>query len=106
MKITEVRITKLENSKLKGIGSVTLDSCFVVSGIKVMDGNNGLFVGMPSAKVKEEFKDICYPITKEFREELQKAVLAKYNDGAKEGSKAAEKCPDCGETNCSCELPF
>jgi stage V sporulation protein G len=84
MKITEVRISKIEGNKLKAFASVTFDSCFVVTGIKIMDGNNGLFVAMPSAKVKEEYKDTCYPISKEFREELQKAVLGKYNGEAKQ----------------------
>jgi stage V sporulation protein G len=94
MKITEVRVSKIEGNKLKAFASITLDSCFVITGLKVMDGNNGLFVAMPSAKVKEEFKDTCYAITKEFREELQKAVLSKYNGEGSQDFKPVEEEDD------------
>lgn len=85
MKITEVRVTKLEGTtKLKAFASITFDNCFVISSLKVMDGNNGLFVAMPSQKKGDNYTDVCYPINKEFREELQKAVLQKYNEGTQE----------------------
>ena len=79
MKI-EARVTKWESGKTKGFATITMDDCFVVSGLKIVEGQNGLFVSMPSQKKKEEYKDVCYPITKEFREQITKVVLDKFND--------------------------
>ena len=81
MKITQVRVSKWEKDKIKGFATITLDGCFVVGGLKIMQGSNGLFVAMPSQKKGEEYKDICFPITKEFRQELQSAVLEKFGFG-------------------------
>ena len=83
MKITDVRVKKLEggNGKLRGIASVGFDDVFVIHNISIIDGNNGLVVSMPSKKGKDnKYNDICHPITKEFREELNKAILDKYNE--------------------------
>lgn len=84
MEITEVRIAKTNgDSKLKAFASVTFDNVFVVHGLRVFDGQNGLFVGMPSRKVTgdngDEFKDVAHPITKEFKEKIDAAVFAEYN---------------------------
>lgn len=81
MTITEVRMTKTEGQgNLKAFASVTFDDVFVVHGIRVIEGKNGLFVSMPNRKVNEnEYKDIAHPITKEFKEKLTDAVLAEYN---------------------------
>lgn len=79
MVITEVRITKTNGeSNLKAFASATFDGAFVVHGIRVIEGQNGLFVAMPSRKVKEEFKDVAHPVTKEFKEILDKAVLDEF----------------------------
>lgn len=79
MKITQVKVYHINKDNLKAFASVTLDDEFAVTGIKVMDGRNGLFVSMPSHKNnKGEYKDICFPITKDFRAELINAVLKEY----------------------------
>lgn len=81
MKITEVRLTKQEGQgTLKAFASITLDGVFVVHGLRVVDGRNGLFVSMPNRQVKEgEYKDVAHPVTKEFKEELSNAVLDEFN---------------------------
>ena len=81
MKITEVRVFKSDKGgDFKGFASVTFDNSFVVSGLKILEGQNGLFVGMPSQKKPDgTYKDICFPITAELRKEIQQAVLNMYN---------------------------
>lgn len=80
MQVTDVRIRKLSNDgKMRAVVSVTFDNCFVVHDIKVIEGQNGLFIAMPSRKTPEgEFKDIAHPINQEMREMVQKAVIEKY----------------------------
>lgn len=81
MKITEVRLTKVEgDGSLKAFASVTFDGVFAVHGVKVVNGANGVFVAMPNRKGKDDkFLDIAHPVDKDFRTELQDAVLAEYN---------------------------
>ena len=80
MKITDVRIRKIASEgKMKAIVSVTFENQFVVHDIKVIDGQNGLFIAMPSRKTPDgEFKDIAHPINSETRERLQQAILDEY----------------------------
>ena len=90
MKITDVRIKKVGNEgKLRAYVSVTFDDSFVVHNLKVIDGQSGIFVAMPSRKTTSgEFKDVAHPINSAFREILQKAVLDAYNEETdKEESK-------------------
>ena len=89
MKITEVRLRKLsEEGKMRGIVSVTFDDTFVVHDIKIIEGQNGLFIAMPSRKVNDnEFRDIAHPINSESRNELQEAILKAYEEAK---IKAAE----------------
>ncbi len=78
MNITDVRvrIVKKEDSKLKAVASITIDNCFVVHDIKVIEGAEGYFVAMPSRKSSEgEHKDIVHPINTETRENLISIVL-------------------------------
>lgn len=80
MKITKVSITAGEWGKTKAIVTVEFDKCFVVGGLKIVEGSSGCFVSMPNRKLADgTYKDTCFPITKEFREELIKAVLDKYS---------------------------
>ena len=81
MKITDVRLKKVDgHNRLKAIASVTIDDCFVIHELRIIDGDNGLFIAMPSRKLPEgEFKDIAHPINAETREQLEKAVLDEYN---------------------------
>lgn len=76
--ISNIRIFPVNNKKSNccAMVSVTLANVFCISGIKIVDGSKGLFVAMPSAKnKKDEWHDICYPITKEFREAMNDSIL-------------------------------
>jgi len=79
--ITDVRIRKINaEGKMKAVASVTFDDEFVVHDIKVIEGQNGLFIAMPSRKTPDgEYRDIAHPINSETREKLQSLVLEKYN---------------------------
>ena len=81
MKITDVRLKKVDgHNRLKAIASVTIDDCFVIHELRIIEGDNGLFIAMPSRKLPEgEFKDIAHPINTETREQLEKAILDEYN---------------------------
>lgn len=82
MEITDVRIRKISNDgKMKAIVSVTFDNEFVVHDIKVIEGQNGLFIAMPSRKTPDgEFKDIAHPINTETREKMQASILKAYEE--------------------------
>ena len=86
MRITDIRIRKTSTEgKMRAVVSVTFDDAFVVHDIKIIDGNEKMFVAMPSRKTPTgEFKDIVHPITTEMREELQNAIIAKYEEFLKE----------------------
>lgn len=80
MQITDVRIRKItSDGKMKAIVSVTFDDEFVIHDIKVIEGQNGLFIAMPSRKTPDgEFKDIAHPINTETREKIQKSIFDQY----------------------------
>lgn len=92
MKITDVRIRKTyEEGKMKAIVSVTFNDQFVVHDIKVIDGENGLFIAMPSRKIGEgEFRDIAHPINRETREMIQEAVFKEYEKELEELEEETE----------------
>ncbi|HYE84684.1 MAG TPA: septation regulator SpoVG [Clostridia bacterium] len=80
MEITDVRIRKVNaEGKMKAVVSVTFDNEFVVHDIKVIEGQEGLFIAMPSRKTPDgEFKDIAHPINSSTRERLQTSILEEY----------------------------
>ena len=80
MKVTDVRIRKInDEGKMKAIVSVTFDNEFVVHDIKIIEGQNGLFIAMPSRKMGEgDFRDIAHPINSETRIRLQDAIFSEY----------------------------
>lgn len=80
MNITDVRIRKLsKDDKMKAVASITIEDAFVVHDIKIIEGEKGLFVAMPSRKTAEgEYRDIAHPINFETREQVQKAILEAY----------------------------
>lgn len=80
MEITDVRVRKVNTEgKMKAVVSVTFDNEFVVHDVKVVEGNNGLFVAMPSRKTPEgDFRDIAHPISSASREKIQTKVLEEY----------------------------
>ncbi len=90
MNITDIRVRKITaEGRMKAVVSVTFDDAFVVHDIKVIEGQDKLFIAMPSRKTMDgEFKDIAHPINVEMREALQTAVLAKYEESLNE--EAAE----------------
>lgn len=80
MKITDVRVRKVtEDGKMKAIVSVTFDEEFVVHDIKIIEGQNGLFIAMPSRKMADgEFRDIAHPINAATRKKIQEAIFVEY----------------------------
>jgi stage V sporulation protein G len=80
MTVTDVRIRKINTEgRMKAIVSITFDDEFVVHDVRVVEGNNGLFVAMPSRKTPDgEFRDIAHPINSTMRERVQAAVLEAY----------------------------
>ncbi|MBE6065564.1 septation regulator SpoVG [Clostridium cochlearium] len=92
MEITDVRVRKIATEgKMKAIVSVTFDNEFVVHDIKVIEGQNGLFIAMPSRKTPDgEFKDIAHPINTETREKIQSAILEKYELAKDEANEVVE----------------
>lgn len=92
MNITDIRVRKINaEGRMKAVVSVTFDDAFVVHDIKVIDGQDRLFIAMPSRKTADgEFKDIAHPINVEMREAIQKAVLEKYEESLNEEPAAEE----------------
>lgn len=82
--ITDCRVSAFEKDSLVGLASVTLDNQFTVGNIKIVNGDNGLFVSMPNYSKDGEFKDICYPTTASFREKLSNVIIEKYKEVVKE----------------------
>lgn len=79
MNVTEVKIFPVNEERLKAYVSITLDNCFVIRDLKIINGNNGLFVAMPSKKRKDgQFKDIAHPLNSETRELLERAIFEAY----------------------------
>ena len=86
MKISDVRIRLVnkEDNKLKAVASITIDECFVVHDIKVIEAAEGVFIAMPSRKTNDgEYKDIAHPLNTETREILKEAILTAYYDELK-----------------------
>ena len=80
MNITNVKVHRLDGDKVLALVSIEIDNDFIVSGLKVLDGQNGIFVAMPNRKdSKGEYHDIAFPITKEARANIQRVVLDKFN---------------------------
>ena len=82
MEITEIMVRKTaDDGKVKAYVTVTFDDCFVVHNIKIINGHDGFFIAMSSRKTAAgENKDIAHPINPEFRAEMQKKILEKYDD--------------------------
>ena len=80
MRITDVRVRKVEKEgKMRAVVSITIDNEFVIHDIKVIEGEKGLFIAMPSRKSADgEYRDIAHPINSETREKIQALILEKY----------------------------
>jgi stage V sporulation protein G len=80
MEVTEVKIFPVQEDRLKAYVSITFDNCFIVRDLKVINGNNGLFVAMPSKKRKDgTYRDTAHPLNNETRERIESKVLEEYN---------------------------
>ncbi|MUK88075.1 septation regulator SpoVG [Ornithinibacillus sp. L9] len=86
MEVTDVRLRRVNTEgRMRAIASITLDQEFVVHDIRVIDGNNGLFVAMPSKRTPDgEFRDIAHPINSNTRSKIQDAVLEEYHRAGEE----------------------
>ncbi len=89
MKITDVRIRKVaKDGKMKAVVSITLDGEFVVHDIKVIEGEKGLFIAMPSRKASDgEYRDIAHPINSSTRDTIQMTILEKYQESLVEAAE-------------------
>ena len=91
MQITDVRVRKVaKEGKLKAVVSITFDDEFVVHDIKVIEGEKGLFIAMPSKKAMDgEYRDIAHPINSGTRDRIQRTILEKYKQALEEEPEAA-----------------
>jgi stage V sporulation protein G len=90
MEITEVRVFPVTEERLKAYVTITLDNCFVVRDLKVINGNTGLFVAMPAKRRKDgTFKDIAHPLNSETRERMEKVILTEYERELARGTPPA-----------------
>ena len=92
MNITDIRVRKITaEGRMKAVVSVTFDDAFVVHDIKVIEGQDKLFIAMPSRKTPDgEFKDIAHPINTSTREELEQKILEKYEEAMAEETSIEE----------------
>jgi stage V sporulation protein G len=93
MEITEVRVFPVkDDDKLKAFVSIVLDNCFIISDIKIINGNKGLFISMPSKKRKDgTFRDIAHPLNSETRKAMEDIILNKYTNIVSEGIQPSEE---------------
>lgn len=93
MEVTDVRLRRVQTEgRMRAIASITLDDEFVVHDIRVIDGNTGLFVAMPSKRTPDgEFRDIAHPINSGTRNKIQEIVLAAYHSSSDEEALELEE---------------
>lgn len=92
MEITEVKVFPVNEERLKAYVTIIFDNCFVVRDLKIINGNTGLFVAMPSKKRKDgTFRDIAHPLNSEMRNEMEKKILLHYEEELKKMTAAAKE---------------
>ncbi|HHU72336.1 MAG TPA: septation regulator SpoVG [Clostridiales bacterium] len=93
MQITDVRVRKVsKEGKMKAVVSITIDNDFVVHDIKVIEGDKGLFIAMPSRKAGDgEYRDIAHPINSDTREMIQRIILERYEVAALDTDEELEE---------------
>ncbi len=95
MRITEININLRDEEKLKAFVNITFDDVFVVRGLKVIEGGQGLFVCMPSRKLPDgTFKDIAHPISNDFRNDIEAQILAVYRKLREENKTGMHRIQD------------
>lgn len=90
MNITDIRVRKItKEGKMKAVASITIDDEFVVHDIKIIEGDKGMFIAMPSKKASDgEYRDIAHPISSATREKMQDMILASYEEAMQEFDEA------------------
>lgn len=93
MEITDVKVSPVNNDeRLKAFVTITIDNCFIIKGLKVINGTKGLFVAMPSRKRKDgSYKDIAHPLNSETRRILEEKVLGEYEKELSKGIAVLDK---------------
>ncbi|HON09324.1 MAG TPA: septation regulator SpoVG [Chitinispirillaceae bacterium] len=93
MNITEVKVTVIENEmRLKASANIVFDDCFLVKGLKIISGSQGLFVAMPSRKLKNgRFQDIVHPLNAETRSMIEEKVISAYEEKLKDMVSSSEQ---------------
>ncbi len=100
MEITEVKVFPVNEDRLKAYVSITIDNCFVIRDLKIIEGTGGLFVAMPSKKRKDgQFKDIAHPLNQETRTDIENKIFEAYENeirsmGESLNSLQRQKTPD------------
>jgi len=91
MEITEVKVFPVNEERLKAYATITFDDCFIIRDLKIINGNSGLFVAMPSKKRKDgSFRDTAHPLNNETREKIESIVIQEYE---KELERMGEEGP-------------
>jgi len=86
MEVTEVKIFPVQEDRLKAYAAITFDNCFIIRDLKVINGNNGLFVAMPSKKRKDgSYRDTAHPLNNETRQMIESKVLEEYDKEIQKG---------------------
>jgi len=85
MKITEVKVYPVQESgRLKAYATMVFDDCFIIRDLKIIEGDNGLFVSMPSRRRKDGFRDIVHPLNSDTRKMVEDAIVLEYKKSAEE----------------------
>lgn len=92
MKITDIRVRKIiREGRLRAVVSVTFEEMFVVHDIKIIEGDDGMFIAMPSRKTEDgQYRDITHPINTEFRKYMQESIIAAYMENQESTENIAE----------------
>ncbi|MCK4956040.1 MAG: septation regulator SpoVG [Candidatus Cloacimonetes bacterium] len=98
MNITDVKVFIRENNQLKAFVNIVIDDAFIIRNIKVIEGEKGLFVAMPSRRVSNgEYRDIAHPINTETRKEVENLIIEKYKEALEEALSATDSKEYSGE---------
>lgn len=91
MEITEIKVYPVKDSgRLKAYATMVFDDCFIIRDLKVIEGDKGLFVSMPSRRRKDGFRDIVHPLNSSTRTEIEDRIIAEYETTASEAVSAEE----------------
>ncbi len=98
MKITDVKVFIRESNQLKAFVNIVIDDAFIIRNIKVIEGENGIFVAMPSRRVSSgEYRDIAHPINTETRNMIEQIIIEKYKEVLQEALSAAKSSDNSAE---------